>query len=65
MDQFLAFLKDYGLLSGAGLVVLTGLGWLVKRAFSKSDSQQAQTVGPGGQGYQAGGNITVVEHKDD
>lgn len=65
MDQFLVIVKDYALLSGAGVVVLTGFGWLLRRAFTKPSIQQTQIVGPGGKGYQAGEDVTVLGHKDD
>lgn len=64
MDQVLTFIKDYGLLSGAGVVVISALGWLIKTALSKSSIQQDQRVSGGGTGYQAGRDITVQERKD-
>lgn len=55
------FVKDYALLSGLGVAVLSGLGWLLKTALSKPSIQQTQNVGPGGKGYQAGEKIEIRE----
>lgn len=52
------------------LILLGGVGWLVKRLFKEksaplqAQSQQAQTVMGGSVGIQAGGDVVVRGRKD-
>ncbi|MCY1266031.1 hypothetical protein D9M68_325460 [compost metagenome] len=61
METFWAFIKEYGLLSGAGLIVFSAIGWLVKSAFSKQSPHQTQTLNGGGNAFQAGRDIRRVK----
>lgn len=46
--------------SGAGVTLLLGLGWLIKRLLVKDSSNQKQSSGKNSINIQAGGNIDLT-----
>lgn len=63
METALNYLSDNAswIFSGIGILVFSGIAWLIRYFFSNNSKTQSQTVSGDGRGYQAGGNININE----
>jgi hypothetical protein len=58
MSAIWQFLRENAVWAGPLLLLIfTGLGWLVKRAFEVPTVRQSQTVSNGSTGIQIGGDV--------
>lgn len=60
--DFMAWLKDNQswFFSGAGVTLLLGLGWLIKRFFTKDNAGQIQRSGKNSINIQSSGDIDLT-----